>query len=80
MGDGDSTEEDYHQNNSNGLEKRSIMGFMNFLPVVIAIAFCAVGFLALAIIGFILAVAVWGFKHWNVRMVTNQRNFDDFGR
>jgi hypothetical protein len=60
--------------------KRNIMWLMNYLPVVIAVAFCAVGVLALVIIGFVLAGVAWGFKRGNVRVVTGQRNFDDFGR
>jgi hypothetical protein len=56
------------------------MWLMNYLPVVIAVAFCAVGVLALVIIGFVLAGVAWEFKRGNVRVVTGQRNFDDFGR
>lgn len=56
------------------------MGFMNLMPVMMMVIFCAVGLLAVLLIGFIVAVAIYGLKHWNVRVVTGRRNFDDFGR
>ena len=56
------------------------MSIMNFLPVVIAAAFCLTGLVALVIIGIVAAGIVWGFKNGKVRVTTGGRNFDDFGR
>ena len=56
------------------------MSIMNYMPVVMAVVFCAVGGLALAIIGIIVGAVIWGFKNGNVRVTTGQRNFDGFGR
>jgi uncharacterized membrane protein SpoIIM required for sporulation len=56
------------------------MGFMNLMPIAMMVVFCLVGLLVLVIVGFIVAVAIYGFKNWNVRVVTGKRNFDDFGR
>jgi len=56
------------------------MSIMNYMPVVMAVAFGAMGALALAIIGVAVSAVIWGFKKGSVRVTTGQRNFDDFGR
>ncbi|MFN8380507.1 MAG: hypothetical protein U0V02_01125 [Anaerolineales bacterium] len=56
------------------------MDFMNLMPVMMMVVFCAVGLFAVLLVGVIVAVAVYGLKHWNVRVSTGKRNFDDFGR
>ncbi len=56
------------------------MSILNSLPIVMIVAFCGVGLLALVIVGIVVAAVVWGFKKGNVRISTGERNFDDFGR
>ncbi len=50
------------------------------MPVMMMFAFCLVGLLAFVLVGIVVAAIVWGLKHGNVRVVSGQRNFDDFGR
>ncbi|MFN8414655.1 MAG: hypothetical protein U0Z26_19920 [Anaerolineales bacterium] len=56
------------------------MSFMNLMPVMMMVIFCVVGLFAVLLVGGIVAVAIYGLKHWNVRVSTGKRNFDDFGR
>ncbi len=56
------------------------MSILSFMPVLMMVVFCLVGLLALVLVGIVVAALVWGLKNGNVRVVTGQRNFDDFGR
>lgn len=66
----------YHSPHRKGVN----MGFMNLMPVMMMVIFCVVGLFAVLLVGGIVAVAIYGLKHWNVRVSTGKRNFDDFGR
>ena len=56
------------------------MGLMNLMPIAMMVVFCLVGLFAIVLVGLIVAVVIYGLKHWNVKVSTGARNFDDFGR
>jgi hypothetical protein len=59
------------------------MGFVNSILASFGIVtlgmMCLFGFLALLIVGIVIVGIVWGLKKGKARVVTGERNFDDFG-
>ncbi len=45
-------------------------------PVLVALVICC---LAIVIIAVVVGVIVWGLRRGQVRVVKNERNFDNFG-